>query len=77
MSRFSGSGARPFLCSLPRVRGTVREGARSPVGVPPRLFGGRANAPVQLQALFLGRGCSAGVTGARLSQSSDTVADRS
>ena len=34
----------------------AKVGARSPSGVPPRLFGGRTNAPVQLQAHFLGRG---------------------
>ena len=40
-----GRGARPCLFSLSRLRGEGREGARSPIGVPPRLLAvGRSNA---------------------------------
>ena len=52
-----GRGAHPCLFPLPRVRGRVEEGARSPIGVPRRLL------PSGLSALgrssrpgFLGRG---------------------
>ena len=44
-----GRGACPCLFPLPRLRGRVREGARSPIGVPPRLLLQRANAAAQLQ----------------------------
>ena len=40
---------RPCLFPLSRLRGRVREGARSPIGVPPRLLLQRANAAAQLQ----------------------------
>ena len=42
-------GACPCLFRLPRLRGRVREGACSPIGVPPRLLLQRANAAAQLQ----------------------------
>ncbi len=44
-----GRGACPCLFPLPRLRGRVREGACSPIGVPPRLLLQRANAAAQLQ----------------------------
>jgi hypothetical protein len=87
-SASADAAARPDLSFL-RMHGG-RGGARSPVGVPPRHLRQRTNAAAQLQHALPGTRsehtvpmvrktvrCSAGVTRAVLSQSSELLADRS
>ena len=68
----------------PRVRGRTEEGARrassvtrSPVGVPPRRLRQRTNAAAQLQHALPGTWRHQALPEARLSQSSEQLADRS